>query len=180
MVSLKGLTLKKIQQTVGMEGYGLIADVYINGKKIGEYADYADGAMGNMSYVSKEAEEIMMHLVYAFGKEHPNDFIVNMYKQDPAYYDETLARIKQYFPYIRDDELCLESVSANDVDYIVEAYMTLRDYEKAYKKAIRKGYASIGIAKDKIYYFPARYTDEMIRNEGCSEIFRNVEDFKIA
>ena len=43
MASIKGFQMKNVKNTIGHEGYGCIATMYLNGKKIGTYADYGDG-----------------------------------------------------------------------------------------------------------------------------------------
>ena len=35
MASIKGFQLKNVKRTLGIEGYGCIASMYLNGKKIG-------------------------------------------------------------------------------------------------------------------------------------------------
>lgn len=54
--SLRGYEAKNIKNTVGMEGNGFTATLYRNGVKVGEAADYADGAMIHLRFLSKAAE----------------------------------------------------------------------------------------------------------------------------
>ena len=75
MASIKGFQLKNVKQTLGREGYGCIATMYLHGKKIGTYEDYGDGAMEDVNYVSKEAEEAMTRVIIEYAKEHPCQFI---------------------------------------------------------------------------------------------------------
>ena len=100
MASIKGFQMKNVKRTLGMEGYGCTATMYLNGKKIGTYADYGDGGCEDVSYVSKAAEQDMMRIIIAHAKENPNDFIVNLYKERPHQYKEECERFKKYHPYI--------------------------------------------------------------------------------
>lgn len=76
MASIMGFQMKNIKRTLGREGYGCVASLYLNGKRIGTYEDYGDGALGDINYISKEAEEAMMNVIVAYAKEHPNDYII--------------------------------------------------------------------------------------------------------
>lgn len=44
MAKIKGFQMKNVKRTIGREGEGCTATLYLNGKRIGAYADYADGA----------------------------------------------------------------------------------------------------------------------------------------
>lgn len=45
MASLYGFQMKNIKNTLGIEGQGCLASMYLNGKKIGSYKDYSDGGI---------------------------------------------------------------------------------------------------------------------------------------
>jgi len=55
MASILGFQLKNVKKTEGIEGSGCIVTMYLNGKKIGTYADYGDGGCDDIKFVSKEA-----------------------------------------------------------------------------------------------------------------------------
>lgn len=186
MVKYKGFTLKRIKEFTGREGYGLTCDMYVDNKFAGSYADGGNGAMGNASFVSPEMEERVMHIVFACGRENPNGFMLNIYRQDEDMYEKDIIRIKNRFPYITDDEITPESVSACELDCLVEFYMQMRSYESSLKKAKKKGYKFIGILPDKnrpnresIIMFPEGYTTGSAEKYGCTKIFAEKEDFVI-
>lgn len=185
MASIKGVSLKKMKRTIGREGYGLLADVYVNNKKIGEYEDFGDGAMGDIHYTSTEAEEQFMHIVFAYSKEHPSDCIVEMYKKDPERYEAERERILKYQPYIKEEEITIESVSAAHLDIIIADVEALTNAEKEFKKILKKGYKCLVIAEQKhqqYYYYYGDATDEQIKknHEKVIAIYRSLDDFKIA
>jgi len=49
--------VKGVKNTIGMEGYGAIGNLYRNYKKVGEFADYGDGGMVNFHFINKKEEE---------------------------------------------------------------------------------------------------------------------------
>ena len=100
MASIKGFQLKNVRQTLGREGYGCIATMYLNGKKIGTYEDYGDGACEDVTYISPEAEKEMMKVIIEFAKEYDNVFVINLYKERPQQFKEECERFKKHHPYI--------------------------------------------------------------------------------
>lgn len=83
MASIMGFTMKGIKEPLGREGYGCIGTMYLDGTKIGTYTDYGDGACEQVEYTCPKHREAMMKVVIAYAKEHPDEFIVNLYKQRP-------------------------------------------------------------------------------------------------
>ena len=63
MASICDFALKNIKEFVGEEGYGLTASMYLHGKRIGSYADHADGSPEIVSYISDETEKEIMDQV---------------------------------------------------------------------------------------------------------------------
>ena len=43
MAKIMNFQMKNIKRLTGREGYGYTASLYLDGKRIGTYADYADG-----------------------------------------------------------------------------------------------------------------------------------------
>ena len=134
MASIKGFQMKNVKQTLGREGYGCTATMYLNGKKIGTYADYGDGAMEDVDYISKAAEEEMMKTIIAYAKEYKNDFIINLYHERPQQYKEECERFKKYHPYIPDEDITIQTMASNSIVYIVGAFLDLLESEKLFKK----------------------------------------------
>lgn len=185
MAKIKGFELKAIKKTMGKEGVGLIANIYLNNKKIGSYEDWGDGAMGNAHYNSKEDEETMMHLIYAYANIRPDKFMVNLYEERPERYQEEVERVHKYFPYITEDEININSLSANHIDFIVDDFMMLLDLEKSFKAAVKKGYSYIGVKEEKgyvsaIYKIPEKCSKEKVDALGCEKFYRSLNDFIIA
>lgn len=162
MASIKGFQMKGVKNILGREGYGCTASLYLNGKKIGTYEDYGDGAPEEVDYVSKEAEADMMRVIIAYAKEHPNNYIINLYKERPAQYERTCEIFKKYHPYIPDEDITIETMASNSIVYIVEDFLSLLDMEKEYKKYVKKGYKAIAVQGDKLEAYPATWTDAQI------------------
>ena len=170
MANLGGFQLKNIKRTLGMEGYGCTANMYLDGEKIGAYADYGDGAMGDWSYVSKEAEMKMDSFLLQYAEAHPNDYIVNLYQQRPEQRKEEYERFVQCHPHIKPEYVTDNVLSNFDMDCLVYDFTELNDNEKEYKKALKKGYGAIAVLKDQrnlnvTYSIPQGWTDEKIKAE---------------
>lgn len=178
MASIMGFQMKNIKRTLGREGYGCVASVYLNGKKIGTYEDYGDGALGDINYISKEAEEAMMNVIVAYAKEHPNNYIVNLYKERPEQFKEECKRFKKRHPYISDEDITLETMASNSIMYIAEDFLNLWNLEKSFKKYQKKGYRAIGVKENELTAYPADWSDEKILKEATGEtIYATLEDF---
>lgn len=178
MASINGIFLRKTKVTTGMEGTGLIADVYMDGRKIGTFTDYADGSMGIMDYVSREAEEKFMHAVFAFGNTHPNEFILNLHKERPEQYKMEKETVRRSFPYITDEEITDNALSNNDPACLIEEIYYLMQMEKYFKKGIKKGYSHmIETDKDCVYYCIPERLAETQKVEGYVRTYASLDDF---
>lgn len=178
MASIKGFQMKNVKNTLGREGYGCTATMYLNGKKIGTYADYGDGAPEDVDYVSKEAEEDMMKVIIAYAKEHPNNFIINLYKERPQQFEEECERFKKYHPYIPDEDITIETMASNSIVYIVEDFLNLLDMEKQFKKYQKKGYKAISIEGNNLCAYPASWSDEKIKESAKGKtLYMSLDDF---
>lgn len=184
MASIKGFQMKNIKAPLGREGFGCIATLYLNNKKIGSYEDYGDGAMEDVSYVSKEAEAEMMKVIIAYAKEHPNEFVINLYKERPEQFKSECERFKKYHPYIPNEDITIQTMASNSIVYIVEDFLILHEREKQLKKYQKKGFVAISVKKEQngqelITAYPGTYTDDMIREYAGADciIYRSLEDF---
>ena len=180
MASIKGFQLKNVKNTLGIEGYGCLATMYLNGKKIGTYADYGDGAMEDVTYVSKEAEEAMMRVIIDFAKEYDNEFVVNIYHERPQQFKEECESFKQRYPFIPDKDITIQTMASNSIVHIVEELLQLVDLEKRFKSYQKKGYRAIGIAGQSISAYPASWSDEKIKTHAKVEgeqLYMSLEDF---
>lgn len=180
MASIKNFELKNIKRTLGREGYGATATMYLNGKKIGAYADYGDGAGGECDYISKKAKEEMMKLVIEYAKTHPNEYIVNLFKNEPKRFEEECEIFKKYHSYIPDEDITMETMSSKSEEYIVCDLLKLVEREKILKRNLKKGYRAISFDTNTYTLYPESWTDERIKKEaGESELYMSLKDFNI-
>jgi hypothetical protein len=180
MASIKGFQLKNVKRTVGREGYGCTATMYLNGKKIGTYADYGDGGCADEKYNSKEDEKNMVKVILDYAKEHPNKFIVNLYKKNPEQYKKECERFKRYYPYIQDKDITLESMASNSISYIVCDFLELLEKEKLFKKYQKQGYRAMATDDETIAAYPNSWSDQKIRDAAKNRIlYMSLDDFNI-
>lgn len=178
MASIKGFQLKNVKRMLGREGYGCIATMYLNGKKIGTYEDYGDGACEDVTYISPEAEKEMMKVIIEFAKEYDNEFIINLYKERPQQFKEECERFKKYHPYIPDEDITIKTMASNSIVYIVEELLYLLDIEKRFKKYIKQGYRAMALEGNTISMYPARWSDDKIKIEAQGKtLYMSLEDF---
>lgn len=178
MASIKGFQMKSVKNILGREGYGCTANLYLNGKKIGTYEDYGDGAPEEVEYVSKEAEADMMRVIIEYAKERPNDFVINLYKERPAQFKNECERFKKYHPYIPDEDITIETMASNSIVYIVEDFLNLLDMEKEFKKWQKKGYRAISVDGRNVCAYPASWSDEKIKKSaGENILYMSLDDF---
>lgn len=185
MASIKGFQMKNIKKTLGREGEGCIASLYLNGKIIGIYEDYGDGGMEDVNYVSKDAEKEMMKVIIEFAKEYKNDFIIDLYKQRPEQFKSECERFKTHYPYIPDEDITIQTMASNSIVYIVSEFLNLWELEKQYKKYSKKGYKAISVNKEKnglttITAYPNDWSDEIIKEKAKNnKVYFSLNDFII-
>ena len=178
MASIKGFQLKNVKRMLGREGYGCIATMYLNGKKIGTYEDYGDGACEDVTYISPEAEKEMMKVIIEFAKEYDNGFIINLYKERPQQFKEECERFKKRHPYIPDEDITIKTMASNSIVYIVEELLYLLDIEKCFKQYIKQGYRAMALEGNSISMYPTQWSDEKIKAEAKGKtLFMSLEDF---
>ena len=178
MASIKGFQMKNVKRILGREGYGCTATMYLQGKKIGTYVDYGDGALEDVVYVSKEAEMEMMKVIIAYAKEHPNKLIIDLYKERPQQFKEECERFKKYYPYIPDEDITIETMASNSIVYIVSDFLELLDMEKEFKKYQKKGYRAISVDGDKFSVYPASWSDERIKDYAKGKkLYMSLDNF---
>ena len=178
MASIKGFQLKNVKNTMGREGYGCIATMYLNGKKIGTYADYGDGGCEDVDYVSKDAEADMMRVIIDYAKEHHNEFIINLYHERPQQFKEECERFKKYYPYIPDEDITIETMASNSIVYIVSDLLELIETEKHFKKYLKKGYRAISLDGNNLSAYPVSWSDERIKESAKGKtLYMSLDDF---
>ena len=178
MASIKGFQLKNVKTPLGREGYGCIATMYLNGKKIGTYADYGDGACEDVKYVSEEAEVEMTKVIIEHAKTYLNQFIIDLYRERPKQYEEECENFKKRHPYIPDEDITIQTMASNSIVYIVEDLLELMEHEKWFKKYQKQGYKAICLDGNQLRAYPMSWPDDKIRAlaEGKT-LYMSLDDF---
>lgn len=178
MAKLGRFQLKNINQYPAMEGYSLFASIYLDGKRIGKYTDYGNGGLGETDYISKNAEIAMTEYIVERAEKHPNDFILQMYENDNSIYLSDKERFAKFHPYIPEERLSKEVLSAADIDYLVSDFMKLYGLEKAYKKMAKKGYGALSADGFNITHYPVSWSEDQIKKAaGKDKIYWTLDDF---
>lgn len=178
MASIKGFQLKNVKQPIGMEGYGCIASMYLNGKKIGTYTDYGDGGCEDVTYTSKTSEEEMIKVIIEYAKIIPNKFMIDLYHERPEQFAEECKKFKKRYPYISDEDITIQTMASNSIVYIVADFLNLLESEKLFKKYLKKGYRAIALDGNKLTAYPASWSDERVRaNAMGKELYMSLDDF---
>jgi hypothetical protein len=178
MAKLGRFQLKNINQYPAMEGYSLFASIYLDGKRIGKYTDYGNGGLGETDYISKDAEIAMTEYIVERAEKHPNDFILQMYENDNSIYLSDKERFAKFHPYIPEERLSKEVLSAADIDYLVSDFMKLYGLEKAYKKMAKKGYGALSADGFNITHYPVSWSEDQIKKAaGKDKIYWTLDDF---
>ena len=133
-------------------------------------------------YIWKEKKKAK--LIIAYAKDHPCEYVVNPYKERPQQFKEKCERFKKLHPYIPDEDITKETMSANDICFIVEDFLKLYRAEKIYKRNLKKGYKALVVYADgSTISYPSSWTEEKIREsfreenqEG--EFFFELSDFE--
>ena len=111
--------MKNVKKTHGREGEGFTANVYISSRKIGTFADYARGGLGEIDFVSKKDEEDFAHLVFAYGDKYPDQYILDLLEKKPERLEDEKQRIREYLPFISEKEMTLNALSNDGYGYPV-------------------------------------------------------------
>ena len=180
MAKIKNFQMKNIKNILGREGYGCSASLYLDGKRIGAYVDYGDGGEESIDYISPKMEEKMMKFIINYAKEHPDKFMIDLYKERPKQFKEECERFKKYHPYISDEDITIETMSANSIVYIVDDFLQLYEKEKIFKKYLKKGYRAISVKGNNITAYPKSWNDEKIKEKiKDEELYLSLDDFNI-
>lgn len=178
MASIKGFQLKNVKRAQAREGYSCFATMYLNGKKIGTYTDFGDGGCEEVEYISKEAEQEMMKVIIDYAKEHPNDFVINLYKERPQQFKDECERFKKRHPYIPDEDITIETMASISIVYIVEDFLHLLDIEKKFKNYLKKGYRAASVNGYNLTAYPATWSDEQIlKSANGATVYMSLDDF---
>lgn len=184
MASIYGLKLRGSKSFLGREGYGLIADITLDGKKAGSYRDMGDGADSEWSFVSPEIEKEVMSRSYRYAKAYPNKRGEELYSGElgEEFYAEEKKRKAREYPYLDINALTKNELYAFGVDQLTSALENLGDLEKRFRSHLKKGYRALGACETTVHLYPVSWTDQKIE-ESAKEIgamlYRSLEDFEI-
>ena len=200
MAKLGGFELKSIKHFQSMEwgeDGGTSANVYLNGKKVGEYINYGDGGEGRIDYVSKDAEKQteLFLLDYASTK----DYISPRFVDTPAEFEHSKEIYLKYHPYVPEEKVTERTLSNADIDLLVGDFEALLDCEKAFKKAEKMGHDKVGRVASTIYSFSKNMTEQEAQDDlidnfnkitekyphladmyGAPKLYTSMDDFNIS
>lgn len=181
MASIMGFQMKNVKNIEGREGYGCSGTMYVNGKKVGKYVDYGDGAPESIEYVSDDARKSMIKLIIEYAKIRKNDFRVELYMEKPEQFKAECVRFKKDNPFIPYEDITIETMASNSEVYIISDFLSLLNKEKLFKKYSKKGYRAIGVKNSSVTAFPLIWSDEKInefaiKNE-IDEVYKTLDDF---
>ena len=178
MASILGFQLKNFKPTKSTDYTNFVATMYLNGKKIGTYADYGDGGCEEVKFVSKEAEQEMWKVIVAFANKYPNQGLFGWYNMRPQRYREAKENFIKTHPYIPKEDVTVTTMAGASIVFIVGVYLNLLEYEKAFKQYQNKGCRAISVKEDSVHAYPADWTDEQIRkaSEGRT-LYMSLDDF---
>jgi hypothetical protein len=181
MASIKGFKLKNVKQPLGREGYGCIGTMYLGNKKIGEYADYGDGAEADINLCSKENEELLIKIAVEYAKEHPNKEWMAFY-DNKDFFERRKESFKKRYPFISEEDITKETVYA-DISFLVEEFLFLQATEKIFKKNPKRGYSAVGIKGNNIVSYSDSWDEERVlkvaKLDNVEKLFFKLEDFDI-
>lgn len=128
MASINGIQLKAIKTTRGMEGTGFTANIYLDGKKVGEVFDTADGGCYNYSYCDNEKKQKVIERIKEHFEKHPPVDTFKVYSTPIENIDMGNLPREAYSDMLEPDDC-----------FFSELYV-LNLREKDYKKNCKKGY----------------------------------------
>lgn len=164
MASIKGVNLKAIKKTIGIEGEGFLANIYLQNKKIGTVTNYGDGGCYHIC-IEKE-ERVLEDIVRTYYKEHPE--LDNF----------ALKSVEEYLERKENGTLPLRNFSDTDI-YILYEYFLSKVYrlhclEKEFTNAVKKGYTALVTIS--YVYIPGSPLplDEMYYTDGTKNVFNEI------
>ena len=127
MAKIYGIELKNIKTGEGMEGMSLIGSLYLDGKRVGKYKDYGDGAYG--TYEGDREKEVNERIAQYF-RENPQEDFMKLYAMDVTPEDYVKMKKDGTMPYTQEPSL----------DIFIDDLFNLSNTEKGWKKAQKQGY----------------------------------------
>lgn len=124
MASINGISLKGFKEVPGREGIGFIGNLYMDDKKIGEAADYADGGPIDINIYGKEELKNFTKRVTDYFNKFPEKDTIKMDLK-------TLLANKENLPNSN-------SEYTNNDESFISSLVDLTNFEKEFKKAAKK------------------------------------------
>lgn len=169
MAGIMGINLKAIKRTVGREGDGFLANVYLNNKKIGTVADYGDG--GGYEICIEQEKKLFEEIVQKY------------YERYPELDNFALKSSKEYIERKANGTLPIRNFSKRDGFSLDEVFYEpffsklyrLHCLESDFKKCLKKGYSALVIVS--YVYIPGEplALDEAYYTGGSKEAFEEIK-----
>ena len=125
MANLMGIQMKNIKHFNGMEGYGLNSSIYLDGKRVGTYDDYGNGASGELNCDDRDIEKKVIDRIKEFYRKHP---LIDSMKLFDVEFDK--------------DNLPYTDIDKEDIWYLVDVFFSqlelYSELEKDFKKQTKK------------------------------------------
>lgn len=177
MASIKDVSLKAVKKTLGIEGEGFLANIYLQSKKIGTVADYGDGGCYHIC-IEKESD-VLENIVRTY------------YSQRPEVDGFKLKSVEEYVERKKNGTLPYRDYTNADIymlyEYFFNKIYQLYCIEQELKKAVKVSYVyipGIPLPLDKIYYTNGskKVFDDICKHEKNEAVvflrqYSNLEDF---
>lgn len=169
MAGIMGINLKAIKRTVGREGDGFLANVYLNNKKIGTVADYGDG--GGYEICIEQEKNVFEETVQKYYERYPelDNFALKSTKE---YLERKTKGTLPIREFSKRDDFPLDEVFYEP--FFSKLYR-LHCLERDFKKGLQKGYSALVIVS--YVYIPGEplALDEAYYTGGSKEAFEEIK-----
>lgn len=165
MAGIMGISLKAIKRTVGREGDGFLANVYLNNKKISTVADYGDG--GGYEICIEQEKKLFEEIVQKYPEL--DNFALKSTKE---YLERKAKGTLPMRDFSKRDDFPLDEVFYEP--FFSKLYC-LHCLESNFKKCLRKGYSAL--VSVSYVYIPGEplALDEAYFTDGSQEVFEEIK-----
>ncbi len=167
MASIYGIQLKKVKKTYGIEGVGFQADLYMDGKKVGYAADYADGSMLNVHVENA----VLVARVRQYYAENPKEDFLTTYSNIKCAKDYIALKNEGKLPVMDYSKLSDGEILE---DFCNELYF-LHMHERTFKRAIRQDWKAIIVTDYKSIKGVPTPLDQIYYTNGSASAFESVK-----
>ena len=137
MASIAGIQVKGVKTYSGMEGFAEQGNLYMDGKKIGFWSQDADGGDDRYEFDKPESEQLFYNRIKDYFRKNPPIDESRLYSVNAE--DVDMGHLPQAD--VNKDDI------ATNPDCFMYNLSNLIDVEKTWKKAVKTGFAAIGIVK---------------------------------